>query len=221
MRIFITALAFLISVSVSGQYTLIPDSSFESRLVQIGVDDVLDGQVLTANISSIESISLQNLNILDLTGIEDFESLEELQIDNNLLTELNLSHNSQLIALHCPFNYNLECLNLKNGNNHNMIEITADEGTLINCVEVDDPGFCYSNWIFLGEEGSFYFNPETSFSTNCENYCSTNSIEELSNLKKSLVKIVDALGREIRFSKNQILFHIYDDGSVEKKFIVE
>jgi len=38
---------------------------------------------------------------------------------------------------------------------------------------------------------------------------------------KQLVKISDALGREVNHTRNQILFHIYDDGSVEKKFIVE
>ena len=38
---------------------------------------------------------------------------------------------------------------------------------------------------------------------------------------KQLVKITDGLGREVNFKTNQILFHIYDDGSVEKKFIVE
>ena len=39
--------------------------------------------------------------------------------------------------------------------------------------------------------------------------------------KKSLIKIVNALGREVNHTTNQILFYIYDDGSVEKKFIVE
>ena len=38
---------------------------------------------------------------------------------------------------------------------------------------------------------------------------------------RKLHKVIDALGREINHTTNQILFHIYDDGSVEKKFIVE
>tara|TARA_B110000444_G_scaffold238635_1_gene252380 strand:- start:311 stop:1900 length:1590 start_codon:yes stop_codon:yes gene_type:complete len=38
---------------------------------------------------------------------------------------------------------------------------------------------------------------------------------------KKVVKVLDALGREVNHTTNQILFHIYDDGSVEKKFIVE
>jgi hypothetical protein len=41
------------------------------------------------------------------------------------------------------------------------------------------------------------------------------------NLTRTLIKTVDALGREVHNRHNQILFHIYDDGAVEKKFIVE
>lgn len=50
---------------------------------------------------------------------------------------------------------------------------------------------------------------------------SYNNIYEVSQGHKKLVKILDALGREINQTANQILFYIYDDGSVEKKFIVE
>jgi hypothetical protein len=38
---------------------------------------------------------------------------------------------------------------------------------------------------------------------------------------RKLEKVVDVLGREVNHTTNQILFHIYDDGSVEKKFVVE
>jgi hypothetical protein len=38
---------------------------------------------------------------------------------------------------------------------------------------------------------------------------------------RKLEKVVDALGREVNHTTNQILFYIYDDGSVEKKFVVD
>ena len=38
---------------------------------------------------------------------------------------------------------------------------------------------------------------------------------------KKLTRIIDNLARDVNHTSNQILFHIYDDGSVEKKFIVE
>ena len=52
--------------------------------------------------------------------------------------------------------------------------------------------------------------------------CSPASIHLGENAnKKQLISVFDALGREVSQAKNQILFHIYDDGSVEKKFVVE
>ncbi|MDE0979932.1 MAG: hypothetical protein OSA78_08050 [Flavobacteriales bacterium] len=39
--------------------------------------------------------------------------------------------------------------------------------------------------------------------------------------QKKLIKTLDALGREVNRPTNQILFYIYDDGSVEKRFVVE
>ena len=38
---------------------------------------------------------------------------------------------------------------------------------------------------------------------------------------RKLVQIVDILGREVKDSKNIVLFYIYDDGSVEKKVTIE
>ena len=46
------------------------------------------------------------------------------------------------------------------------------------------------------------------------------SINETVQRPKKVVKIVDALGRDINPMRNTILFFIYDDGSVEKKVIL-
>ena len=45
--------------------------------------------------------------------------------------------------------------------------------------------------------------------------------ENLTKVQNPLVKIIDLLGRETREMKNQPLFYIYDDGTVEKKIILE
>ena len=39
--------------------------------------------------------------------------------------------------------------------------------------------------------------------------------------KKQLIKIIDILGREIKRENNTVLFHIYNDGSVERKMIIK
>ena len=40
-------------------------------------------------------------------------------------------------------------------------------------------------------------------------------------INKSLVKIIDQLGREVNEVIGQIVFYIYDDGSADKVFVVE
>ena len=38
---------------------------------------------------------------------------------------------------------------------------------------------------------------------------------------KKILKLVDILGRETNGTRNKFLFYIYDDGTVEKKIILE
>ena len=38
---------------------------------------------------------------------------------------------------------------------------------------------------------------------------------------RKMLKIFDATGREITRTKNQLVFVLYDDGTVEKKFILD
>jgi len=48
------------------------------------------------------------------------------------------------------------------------------------------------------------------------------AITELPNNENNkLLKIVDVLGRNTPYKKNTPLFYLYDDGTVEKKIIVE
>ena len=41
------------------------------------------------------------------------------------------------------------------------------------------------------------------------------------NRKKNLHEVKDLLGRKTKIINNKVLFYIYDDGTVEKKFIVD
>jgi hypothetical protein len=57
--------------------------------------------------------------------------------------------------------------------------------------------------------------PQHYFSTNC----SGTSVEEHTT-NKELLKTTDLLGRETN-ETNQPLFYIYDDGTVEKRIVIE
>ncbi|MRX41285.1 T9SS type A sorting domain-containing protein [Flavobacterium sp. LC2016-23] len=78
--------------SVKAQYTAIPDAAFEQGLINQGLDSgAIDGQVLTASIAGVTNLNLQGGSIKDLTGIKDFASLQELYLNYQQLTALDLS----------------------------------------------------------------------------------------------------------------------------------
>ena len=94
--------------------TYIPDDNFEAylethdasgNLVTIGdASSMGDGianndSVITASISVVTYLNVQNQNIADLTGVQDFINLAHLECYNNLLTSLNVSQNSALTNL--------------------------------------------------------------------------------------------------------------------------
>ncbi|MFV8464565.1 T9SS type B sorting domain-containing protein [Flavobacterium sp. LB1P62] len=83
------------------QYTAIPDVNFEKALINKGFDDIIDKRVLTANISTISAISVHDLNIFDLTGIQDFVSLTYLSCGGNPFTSLDISKNTFLTEFGC------------------------------------------------------------------------------------------------------------------------
>lgn len=86
-------------------YTLIPDPSFEQKLINLKLDRFpIDGKVLTSNINTITSLDVSKSSISDLTGIQDFVSLTNLNCSQNSLKALNVSKNTALTVLDCNNN---------------------------------------------------------------------------------------------------------------------
>jgi len=56
--------------------------------------------------------------------------------------------------------------------------------------------------------------------TDCQIACNMTVINEKNSLIK-VEKIIDFLGREITFRRNTPFFYIYDDGTVEKRIVIE
>ena len=81
------------------------------------------------------------------------------------------------------------------------------------CVIVDDSTYSANNWSALT---GYYFDNQTYFSNNCSG---TTSIQE-HNITKELLKVTDLLGRETK-QTNQPLLYLYDDGTVEKRIVIE
>jgi hypothetical protein len=97
--------------------TLIPDPKFEEALIKKGLDTApVDGSVPTYKISRVTDLFISLSGIADLTGIQDFKALENLDCSNNAtatakLTNLDVSKNTALKTLNCNYN-NITTLDL-------------------------------------------------------------------------------------------------------------
>ena len=215
-----------------GQNVNIPDANFKAYLIGnslINTNGDTEIQLSEANAFN-GTINCNSLNISNLTGIEAFTDITELDCGNNQLTNLDLSNNLALTELICSGNQltnldlsqntalkklncggnQLESLDLRNGNNTMIINLKF--GCLNNpnlyCINVDDSTYSANTWTFI--------DPQHYFSTNCSQL---STIKEHIG-KKELLKITDLFGREIK-QTNQPLFYIYNDGTVEKRIVIE
>ena len=81
-------------------YTAIPDANFEAALEALGYDDISgDGQVPTALIENVTSLDINDANITDVTGIEDFTSLVTFKAYGCSIASIDLSSNVLLETL--------------------------------------------------------------------------------------------------------------------------
>jgi hypothetical protein len=63
------------------------------------------GEILKSDVEHITSLIVVDKGISDLSGIEHFAALEELDCQHNMLTGLDLSQNAWLAHLNCSGNY--------------------------------------------------------------------------------------------------------------------
>jgi len=157
-------------------FVAIPDSNFENKLIALGVDiDGKNGKVLTSSISSLTTLDVSSSTISNLTGIEGFVALKELNISSNNLKGVDLTKNTALTSLNAKSNQllnldlskntalsqadcssnNLFSLNLKNGNNKNLTGNFKSNPSLT-CIQVDDKSFSDINWSALKETAASY-----------------------------------------------------------------
>ena len=198
-------LTLLIPINIFGQYTNVPDANFELALLNLGYDFVIDGVVETSAIDTITELYINNENIADLTGIEDFIALKSLFCYNNNLSTINLSNNTQLFEVTCSGN-NLIYIDLRNGNNLGLWYFLSMNNPNLNCIDVEDISYCEDNWSV---------DSWTYFSNNCN---PTSIYSTVKNRK--LIKIMDIHGRLTKAIPNTPLLYIYSDGSIEKRIFI-
>ena len=193
----------------------------------------LNDSINSISIEMLMFLNVSNQNISDLTGIKDFIAIRELNCGSNQLTSLDLSQNIYIDELECSFNQityldlsnnteltkiyiddnQLTYLDLRNGNNSNILDFYASYNPNLTCINVDNIAWSTSNWLV----SSYQIDSQHYFSNNCP---PPSAIQEQTT-NKELLKITNLLGREAKGTKNEVLFYIYDDGTLEKRIVIE
>ena len=123
----------------SNRVTYIPDNNFEQALIDFGYDDIIDNYVLTRNIENVTGqLSLHQRDIVDITGIDGFKSIEEVYLVENRISSLIIPHmenlqrviasNNEIIEVDLSQNPQLTSLVLSRNNSLEEIDLS----TLIN-----------------------------------------------------------------------------------------
>ena len=149
-------------------------------------------------------------NQLTSLDVSNNIALAEFWCYDNQLSSLNLSNNTDLTELYCQDNQ-LTSLDVRNGNNMQM-GFDCTNNPNLECINVDDVAWSTANWT-VGNAG---IDPQHYFSNNC-----TPSAIQEHTTNKELLKVTDLLGRDTEKKRNTPLFYIYNDGTVEKKIIIE
>ncbi|CAA6828877.1 MAG: Internalin-like protein (LPXTG motif) Lmo0331 homolog, partial [uncultured Aureispira sp.] len=152
---------FSASCASGGPVVSIPDANFKRYLLnhtQINTNGDTDIQVSEA-LAFNGVISCHFKNITDLTGIEAFVNLTQLDCSSNALTRIDLSQNTNLNRVECGSNPQLISLSVRNGNNRNLTYFDARSTPLLTCIEVDNVNYSAGNWRNIS--------PGTLFGTNC------------------------------------------------------
>jgi polyhydroxybutyrate depolymerase len=114
----------------------------------------------------------------------------------------------------------------------NFPNIVQNDGSTVDFEKYGDDDSCYKVWLYTVNGGGHdwpgaYGNMDINASREAwlffDSLCvGTSDIEtSITQDYKKIVKVTDLLGREIQSASNQIILNVFDDGSVEKKFIVE
>lgn len=125
-------------------------------MIALGLDSgTPDNQVLTSSIDKLTYLDISNSSIADMTGIQDFVSLTNLNCTGNKLTSLDTSKNTALKNLYCNSN-SLTSLNLKNGKNTILTNLNCKSNSTLSCIEVDDLSYSKTNWAASKDAAATY-----------------------------------------------------------------
>ncbi|MCL7752319.1 leucine-rich repeat protein [Polaribacter sp. Z022] len=177
-----------------GEGTLIPDVNFESYLESLGLGNGIIGDkyVNTDQINALTILDVSDKNISDLTGIEAFTSLIDLNASDNQISIINLSNNIDLEKLNL-FSNSISSINLQT--NVKLKELHVGANLLI---DLDVTGFsdltklwCFNNQLTKLDLSK---NPNLEVLN-----CSTNQLVNLNVYSNTLLVSIDAFSNKLKY----------------------
>ena len=110
-------LIFLFALTVSAitfaQTTAIPDSNFEQKLITLGIDtNGANGNILNSDALSVTNLALTGNTISNLSGLQAFVNVVNLDLDANPFTTVPLNTLTALQSLKISTNFVLTSLDL-------------------------------------------------------------------------------------------------------------
>lgn len=149
IRMHESILADVNDVFTKAKITAIPDLHFEQTLIDQGIDSdqTLNGEVFTADIYTLTDLDISNQNIQDITGIQDFTALQNLNCSfNSDLTAINLTRNlflEELIANNTSLeelsimpNERLRLLSVRQ---NNLTSLDVSNNILLETLDISSP----------------------------------------------------------------------------------
>ena len=192
----------------------VPDDNFENFLETNGMGDGIpfNNYVLTQNISNVDTLIIDSLNITDLTGIEDFLNLSFFSCNYNLLTSINLNTNTNLTNIFCDYN---QLTNLDISNNNMLYKLYCRNNQLLN---LDVSSNIYLSELFCSNNLltslDVDMNPVLNFLICDNNYLTTLDVSSNSQLytldiSSNQFNTIDVSSNyqliQLRFGNNQIM----------------
>lgn len=131
--------------SVDSEFVEINDTNFPDPVFQQYVKDNIDtadttsgqkdGRLSKAERDAVTTISIDNQNCTDLTGIAYFANLTTLSCKQNRLNELDLKYNVNLTELDCSYNH-LTTLDVSNNAKLRILECSNDDMEKLNLGDI-------------------------------------------------------------------------------------
>ena len=189
--------------------------------------------IFSYSINGINQSSITTLNTtyLILTSIPGIYTLQSF---NDIISVGTISGSAMVTVLESPtaiihldsdtLSVNYPIANFVSQSIGSIVSWDWNFGDNTSNMNTENPSHIYPQWpptvyqvtlIVLDNMGC----SDTAFSTITVGQPTT-SIQEHA-INKEHLKVTDLLGRETKGTKNEVLFYIYDDGTVEKRIIIE